>query len=892
MSTGRGCPDPARLAEHAQDALPPADATVFDRHLAECRRCLHHFLELGKRSLAPEIPHCYIRKEIGRGASGVVYKAWWLKGEPRIVALKVVSCAGDMEKDRFDREIAVLQRIDSPGIVKCLDSGASGDARYYVMDFVEGVHLDKYLASCHGGLSEKLAVFERVCRAVADAHATGVVHRDLKPRNILIDADGRPHILDFGICTVDTADWSSWARCTITQPGAVIGTLKYMSPQQAWGGVAGPIDERSDLWALGVMLYEIVTGGSHPYSLKSTPDKPATEALLERIRRELPRLVHLRHLPRGRDLEVLLERCLAWEPERRIESAAHLADDLQRYGAGRRIKTKQLRLPYRLKRLAVGAATRSRWPFAACFVAMLGMSLYLATYLFNVGWHVTGGWPSLKGGWPSLTDMGEATSELNASSASKAPARTEPTFIVSPTSKEVGHPTKEVGQRASDGWPMALAVGDAAREGMLMVGVYDDTVDAVVDFAAREGITGVEAGMKSWRAVHGRLMERLAAAGPRGVVWDYFFRTPQPGDADFVAGVKALEEAGVPVILAASSYDDNGEPDLSPHIVRPLGRQLRHGAIAARDMVQRPGGFVMAVRRAEGAAVPSLALSTFAALRHPRAQLDLDWPGQNGWINLLYEIQPQAYLRERDRIKFTTIKFTTLFKEARGLPGIRAGDLLACTTFPLEEPEVWAARTVPYQTLLLGPFDELRALVRDKLIIIGDFRAPRFGAARDRHRVKYGTSIVNDVPGCYLLADAVAGLLDGRYMTSAFPPTPMTFLGILLLGTVGCLMPIKLATNRIVERLRFRHILWIGLIGLAATAFLGMVLSESYTGVHLSMAGFALTTPMIGAFWVEFARNRHRIADKKRRAIETFGVGTSRTITLASRRRRSLTAAR
>ena len=173
----------------------------------------------------------------------MVYKAWWLRGKPRIVALKVLTSAGGMEKSRFDREIAVLRRIDSPWIVKCLDSGTIGEATYFIMDFVEGVHLDEYLRSCGGDLEGKLAVFQLVCRAVADAHAAGVAHRDLKPRNILVDAEGQPHILDFGICAVDPADWSSWARDTITQPGDIIGTLRYMSPEQAWGGVAGPINE-------------------------------------------------------------------------------------------------------------------------------------------------------------------------------------------------------------------------------------------------------------------------------------------------------------------------------------------------------------------------------------------------------------------------------------------------------------------------------------------------------------------------------------------------------------------------------------------------------------------------------------------------------------------------
>ncbi len=824
-STHVGCPEPAELAEYAHNDAAPKDAAALDEHLVNCRACLEHYLELGAQPLAPQIPNCRIVKEIGRGRFGVVYKAWWLEDKPRIVALKVLTCPGDMERSRFEREIAVLKRIDSPSVVKCIDSGVSGEALYYVMDFVEGETLDEYLACSVGDLNEKLKLFQRVCRAVADAHAQGVIHRDLKPRNILIDADGQPHIVDFGICAVETADWSSWARCTITRAGDVIGTLKYMSPEQAWGGVAGPIDERSDIWALGVMLYEIVTDGGYPYDIEPTPDKPVHEALLERIRRKLPRLPRLDTIPRGRNLRTLLERCLAWEPDRRIESAAKLADDLERHCDGRRIKTKPLWIPYRLKRLAVGAATRSRWAFTAAFVATLGMTLSLAVLLLNVGWHVTGH---------------HYQGQSNKSAAMTGPSR--------------GHVD------------------------IVVVGVFDDTVDAVVDFATGERIDNVTDHITTWRAVHGRLMERLATASPRAVVWDYFFRTPQPGDARLVAGIESLEDAGVPVILAARNYHEDGAPDLSPHITGPLSKRLRHGVITARDMVKRPREFVMAIRRGEHSVVPNLALTTLAAVLHPQARLDIDWPGRNRPISLLYEIQPGAYLRERDRLGLTKV-----FKSGRTEHSVRAGDLVACTTFDLDPPKRWEERTIPYQTLLTAPDEKLIELVSDKLLVVGDLRAPRFGFSGDRHRVKYGTTIINDVPGCYLLADAIAGLLDRRYMKSTSLLPPATLLPMMLIAFVGCLLPIKLAKRREFERPHHRHLLWITLLTLSASSFLVMILSESCVAVHLGMVGFALLTPMTGSFWIEFVRNRHRIADKQRRGIDSFGLASSRTITLASK---------
>ena len=402
-------------------------------------------------------------------------------------------------------------------------------------------------------------------------------------------------------------------------------------------------------------------------------------------------------------------------------------------------------------------------------------------------------------------------------------------------------------------------------------------MNAVVDFAADEQIDGVAGHITTWRAVHGHFMERLAQARPRAVVWDYFFRTPQPGDARLVAGIETLENAGIPAVFAAEKYDEEGTPDLSPHITGALSKRLRHGAIAARDMVERPREFVMAIRRGERAVVPNLALTTLAAILHPQARLELDWPGRSRPVNLLYEIQPGAYLRERDRLGTSRV-----FEAKRTEKSVCAGDLLACTTFDLDPPERWEKRVVPYQNLLTAPDGDLAQLVSNKVLIVGDFRTPRFGFSGDRHRVKYGTSIVNDVPGCYLMADAIAGLLDRRYVKSLYALQPTTFLPMLLIALAGCLLPMKLAKRKEFQQPHYRQMLWITLATLSASSFLVMLLSESGVAVHVSMAGFALLTPMSGSFWVEFVRNRHRITDRSRRGVGSFALASRQTITLAS----------
>lgn len=431
----------------------------------------------------------------------------------------------------------------------------------------------------------------------------------------------------------------------------------------------------------------------------------------------------------------------------------------------------------------------------------------------------------------------------------------------------------------------ALIAGDLGqiRDGMLVGGVFDDTVDAIADFAAKNGITGVTASATTWRAIHGHLMDRLATARPRAVVWDYYFRRPRPEDTRLAAGVRRLEDAGVPVILAALSFGPDGSPDLSPGVVGPLGDRLRQGAIVARDMVKRPGEFVMAIKRGEQTVVPSVATMTLASILHPAARVEFEWVGRRPSIDLLYEVQPGAYMRQRDRIELTKV-----VRMRQAEPPVLVDDLLAFNTFHLERPEGWQRRTVPYQTLLTCPDDELSNLVAGKLLVIGDLRSPHLGFVGDRHRVKYGVAVVDDVPGCYLLADAIAGSLDRYWVKSAYLLPPTMLLSIMLVAVVGCLLPIKLATAKVFDRRWCRRALWIGLFGGSAGSLLLMALCASYVPVHLGIVGFALLMPMAGSCWVEFVRNRHRITDRRRHALESFGLTPKRTITLASRPGKSL----
>ena len=818
------CPPLEQIANYARRALSEDLSRILEHHLSTCHPCMGLFRDQPQAEGTVDVPNCRIVSELGRGRFGVVYKAWWLTEQPRLVALKLLSYPGDMERHRFDREIQVLKKLHSPGIVRCLDSGPAGDRLYYIMDLIEGAHLDEYLKNRNLTLFDKLAVFQKVCVAVADAHAAGVVHRDLKPRNILVDTENRPHVLDFGICSVDHADWSGSLKGTITHRGDVIGTLRYMSPEQAWGGVAGEIDARSDVWALGIMLHEIATEGAYPYSLRDTPEKPPHEALLDRIRRELPRLPRLRHLDRGRDLETLIERCLAWEARHRLPGAAPLADDLERYIHCERIQTKPLSIGHRARRLAIGAVARSRWPFWSSFVAIALVASWFLTFVSGAGWTV------------SLSDGRGVVS---------------------------GHST----------WR------DEAR----VIGVMDESVPRLVEFAHANGLDSVSKDTRTWRPVHIRLLHRLRDAPPRLVLWDYYFQTPQPDDAALADAINTLERAGAPVVLAAATFDEDGRPVLSDALLQHLPTPHRFGAIVARDMVERPGEFVLAVRQASSLQIiPSITLAAVAAIHEPTASLEIEWWDRRDPLLMLYRIDERGFLRKRDRIETTRA-----FEAGAAADWLQPGDLVATATLPLDDPAHWERRTLRYEEVLFAEDQELHRLVGGRVVVIGDLRTRASATAPDRHRVLVGGEVRADVPGCYLLADSLVALLDGRVLRLAWPPSGWMMIGVLAAALTGCVVPARAALWRGLESPTARRAIWLALGAtlLIATTALWRAHHPATVGIALCFVAAAIS--LAGSFAVEFARNRHRRAERARQAIEGFGFSSGGTITLPARSGRS-----
>jgi len=275
------------------------------------------------------------------GGQGVVYKAVQ-KATHRVVALKVLiegAFASARQRLRFEREIDLVAGLRHPNIVTVYDGGTTPDGRlYYAMEYIHGQPLNEVLrehtaSSSRGALPEDLRFLATVCRAVGYAHQRGIIHRDLKPANIFVDERGEPQILDFGLAKVAGRELTPEGRL-LTVTGEFMGTLNYGAPEQLSGDPA-QIDTRSDIYALGVTFYELLTGRL-PYG------EPAHVAdLADRILRFDPPRPSTFRQELDDELDTIVLKMLHKDRERRYQSAGEVARDIERYLAGLPIDAKR-----------------------------------------------------------------------------------------------------------------------------------------------------------------------------------------------------------------------------------------------------------------------------------------------------------------------------------------------------------------------------------------------------------------------------------------------------------------------------------------------------------------------------------------------------------------------
>ena len=275
----------------------------------------------------------HIIEELGRGSQGIVYLA---EDErlTRKVALKVLHGRASFTREaslRFRREAEATARLDHPGICRIWEVGSQGGTPYIAMQFVEGRTLSDLMSEPDGEKmpSEELfSIVEKVARALHVAHESGVVHRDVKPANIVIAPDGEPVILDFGLARDDSG------ASTLTAAGAALGSPAYMSPEQVDGSVE--LDPRTDLWSLGVVLFEGLTA-RRPF------EAPTRVAIYNAVKSKEP--PDPRRLRDGlsSDATAILQHALEKNPDRRYESARAFADDLCAMREGRPVSMRPIR---------------------------------------------------------------------------------------------------------------------------------------------------------------------------------------------------------------------------------------------------------------------------------------------------------------------------------------------------------------------------------------------------------------------------------------------------------------------------------------------------------------------------------------------------------------------
>lgn len=263
---------------------------------------------------------------LGYGGMGVVYRAF--QDRPRReVALKVVRTAGpgDIRQLRlYEREVRSLAQLRHPSIATIHEAGSTEDGlHYFAMELINGSALTNHVQSARLSRNDRLALFCKICDAMQYAHQRGVIHRDLKPSNILVDADGTPKILDFGLAKI--VDPEIAQTTLVTEVGKIQGTLAYMSPEQACG-LVDKIDTRSDVYALGVMLFEILTD-QMPYEVSRTALSRAIQVICEVPPRKLGEI----HRSLRCDLETILHKAMAKEPERRYQSVGDLVRDIRHF---------------------------------------------------------------------------------------------------------------------------------------------------------------------------------------------------------------------------------------------------------------------------------------------------------------------------------------------------------------------------------------------------------------------------------------------------------------------------------------------------------------------------------------------------------------------------------
>ncbi len=309
----------------------------------------------GMAILQKALPQYEILDEIHRGGQGIVFRAVQASTQ-RIIALKVMlggPFASDRQIQRFSREAELVARLQHPHIVTLFESGVVEGRPFLAMEYVDGQTINDYVLLHDLGVRDRVALLAKVARAVHAAHMHGVIHRDLKPTNILVDVEGQPRVLDFGFAKDSWSEPTNDLGESISIEGHIVGTLPYLSPEQARG--EGAVDMRCDVYALGVVLFQLITD-TFPYSVDGSIEETRQNILTSEPQTlgQALRLHSSDVLEPGEvihnDLEAVVRKSLEKEQAQRYQTAGDFADDLERFLSGEGVQARADKTLYLLQK--------------------------------------------------------------------------------------------------------------------------------------------------------------------------------------------------------------------------------------------------------------------------------------------------------------------------------------------------------------------------------------------------------------------------------------------------------------------------------------------------------------------------------------------------------------